>query len=149
MIDWSRFGELIVPGIVVGVFMLIAQQVANHLRARSRLVSEDMWRLKMGAFATAIRLVDQSLVASTWTGPDVPLDHQPSGVRPTALEINAAYAQLMLVSESSTIPQTFIQFFSRGFNSSPASRGKFIHSVRKELFSSEAPIKADEVPWVF
>ena len=149
MIDWSRFGELVIPGIIVGVFMLIAQQISEHFRSKNKLVYEDKWRLKMEAFTTAIRLVDQTLCASKWEGADVHQGHKPSGIRPTSLEINSAYARLMLTSESSIIPARFIAFFSSGSKSSPATRGEFIHLLRKELFYSDAPISADETPWVF
>ena len=149
-IDWAKFGELVVPGVVVGVFMLFAQLGAELYREKRRLIAEEGWLAKKDAFSSAILLVDQHLTSTTtWSGPDVPKDHKPSGAAPSSLEINSVYAQLMLTAESPDIPRRFVTFFMKGHNSSPATRGEFIILLRKELFSSKTSIKPEEVPWVF
>ena len=149
MIDWQKLAELAIPGVVVGLLMLGAQHFAGLAKDRQHLITEENWKAKRDAFSAAIRLVDQHLNVAEWSGPDVPPNRSMTGTKPTALEINTAYAQLMLTATSAEIPEKFISFFMKEKKSSPTSRGEFIVALRQELFGSSAPIAADKVPWVF
>lgn len=147
--DLQKLAELATSGVIVGLIMLCAQHFEGLSKDRKRLVTEENWKAKRDAFSTAIRLVDQHLNTAEWAGPDVPLNRSIVGIKPPALEINTAYAQLMLTATSAEIPEKFISFFMKEKQSSPTSRGEFIAALRQELFGSSAPIAADKVPWVF
>lgn len=132
--------RLVVPGVVVGLIMLVAQFRVGILQAKRTLVREEAWRAKKDAFSTAIRLFDQCLTTHTPGNTAVNL--------PTPLEINSAYAQLMLTADSADIPRRFVSVFLQGSNPSPAGRAEFITLLRKELFDSTTQLKPEEVLWV-
>jgi hypothetical protein len=136
----------IVTGIVVGVIMLMAQLFITPKIERDKLVAQEQWKAKRIAFSEAISLVDQHFSAGNWTGPDVPKKQTPTVEKPSPLEINRVYSELMLLSEDIKIPKAYITFFNTG--GSAGTRGEFIIMLRKELFKSEISIKPEDIPFI-
>lgn len=139
----------ILAGIVVGLFMLMAQLWTLPRLERNKLIKQERWKAKKDAFAVAIKLIDRHFSATSWLGPQVPKDFIPSKDKPTSNEINNALAQLLLISDNNGIPKRFIKFFAKGNVSSPGSRGEFILLLREELFETKSDLKPEEVPYFF
>ena len=100
------------------------------LTAEETLRRENRLNSKRDTFFDAIDAISRYLESTPWSGPDVPADRPVQGQRPSEAEVNACHAKLSIYSDDLTIPDAFILCFE---GASPASLGRFIKSLRKDL----------------
>jgi hypothetical protein len=145
----ERLIELTVPGVVVGLIVLVAQLLIIPRMEKAKLIVQEHWKSKRDALLEAIRLIDRFLSTANWKGIDAPNDLVPSMDKPSGREINDVFSKLLLVAENSEIPNRFYKFSAKGHDSFPATRGEFILLLREELFKAQTRIKPEEVPYFF
>ena len=127
--EWSKY--LISVGFG-GVLVIIAQARVAPIVAEQVMIQESITQKRYEACESAVNILQRILASATITGKPVPEGYTPTEKRPTQLEINVAYNQLLIYCKSQTIADEF--FAATGpRNIIPADIVKFVSAVRKEL----------------